>query len=166
MTIHEGFVGRYFEDFEIGDIYRHSVGRTITEIDEVWFSGLVFNTNQLHFNKDYVTKSGFKKADVNPLFISALVTGMSAGDVSRNGFNLEWTEIKAPNPLYIGETVYSDSEVIAKRESSSRKEQGIVTVKSRAITESGKVVLEFKRNVLVYKKEFAPQVSLFPEVTL
>lgn len=162
MAIIKGWEGRYFEDFEIGDVYQHPLGRTITEADEVWCTNLVMSTNQLHFNYDYAAKTQFGRSAVNAPYTVALVTGMSVSDISQNGINLEWKEIKMPQPLFVGETLYADSVVLDKRESKSRPTQGIVTVKTRGITEKGKVVLELTRSILIYKRAHAPQTNLFP----
>jgi len=164
MAIQAGWSGRFYEDFEVGDIYQHPLGRTITETDEVWFSSLVTSPNQLHFNKDYASRTHFGQLTVNAPFTNALVTGLSVSDISQNGINLEWTYIKVPNPLFIGETVYAESEVLEKRESKSKPAQGIVTVRTRGITDTGKIVIELERKILVYKREHAPQLNLFPEV--
>lgn len=163
MSVKEGWAGRFYEDFEVGDIIKHPLGRTITETDAIWLSGISMNLNQLYFNLDYGRELGFEKLIVNPAFTLALVTGMSVGDISRNGINLEWQEISNCEPLFIGETVYAESEVLEVRESKSRPEQGIVTVKTKGITESGKVVLELKRSILIYREKYAPQITLFPE---
>lgn len=162
MAIIKGWEGRYFEDFEVGDVYQHPLGRTITEADEVWCTNLVMSTNQLHFNYDYAAKTQFGRSAVNAPYTVALVTGMSVSDISQNGINLEWKEIKMPQPLFVGETLYADSVVLDKRESKSRPTQGIVTVKTRGITEKGKVVLELTRSILIYKRAHAPQTNLFP----
>lgn len=162
MAIIKGWEGRYFEDFEVGDVYQHPLGRTITEADEVWCTNLVMSTNQLHFNYDYAAKTQFGRSAVNAPYTAALVTGMSVSDISQNGINLEWKEIKMPQPLFVGETLYADSVVLEKRESKSRPTQGIVTVKTRGITEKGKVVLELTRSILIYKRAHAPQTNLFP----
>lgn len=162
MAIIKGWEGRYFEDFGIGDVYQHPLGRTITEADEVWCTNLVMSTNQLHFNYDYAAKTQFGRSAVNAPYTVALVTGMSVSDISQNGINLEWKEIKMPQPLFVGETLYADSVVLDKRESKSRPTQGIVTVKTRGITEKGKVVLELTRSILIYKRAHAPQTNLFP----
>ena len=162
MAIKKGWEGRYFEDFEVGDVYQHPLGRTITEADEVWCTNLVMSTNQLHFNYDYASKTQFGRSAVNAPYTVALVTGMSVSDISQNGVNLEWKEIKMPNPLFVGETLYAVSIVLDKRESKSRPAQGIVTVKTRGITAEGKLVLELTRSILIYKKDYAPQTNLFP----
>ena len=165
MSVKVGWRGRFFEDFAVGDVYQHPLGRTITEADEVWFCNLVTSPNQLHFNNDYASRTQFGKAAVNAPFTNALVTGLSVSDISQNGINVEWTEIRVPNPLFIGETVYAESEVLAVREMKSRPDQGLVTVKSRGITAEGKVVIELTRKMMIYKRDHAPQMDLFPAVT-
>jgi len=112
MSTKDGWRGRFFEDFAVGDVFQHPLGRTVTEADEVWFCNLMTSPNQLHFNKDYASRTQFGRAAVNAPFTNALVTGLSVSDISQNGINVEWTEIKVPNPLFVGETVYADSEVL------------------------------------------------------
>ena len=165
MTTKEGWRGRFFEDFAVGDVFQHPLGRTVTEADEVWFCNLVTSPNQLHFNRDYASRTRFGKSAVNAPFTNALVTGLSVSDISQNGINVEWTEIKVPNPLFIGETVYAETEVLEVRELKSRPDQGLITVKSRGITAEGKVVIELIRKIMVYKRDRAPQMDLFPKIT-
>ena len=163
MDLQEGWSGRYLEDFEVGDIYKHPLGRTVTEADAIWLSGLSMSSNKLYFNEAYAKEAGFEGIVVSAAFTLALVTGMSVNDISQNGINLEWISIDTGEPLYIGETVYAQSEVVDVRSSKSKPGQGIVTVKTTGYTQSGKVVLELKRSILVYKKEAAPQMQLFPK---
>jgi itaconyl-CoA hydratase len=161
----EGWSGRYFEDFEAGDVYTHPLGRTVTETDNIWFTNLTLNTNQSHFNNHYAEKTEFKKALVNSTFTLALVTGMSVSDISQNAIaNLGWLEVNMPHPLFVGDTVYAESEILAKRESKSRPYAGIVTVATQGFNQNGVVVITFKRNVMVYKKAHAPQTDLVPKI--
>ena len=151
----------------MGDLYRHPYGRTITDADNVWFTMLTMNTNQVHFNYHFAKKTAFKKPLVNSTFTLALVAGMSVVDVSENAFaNLGWGEIKLPNPLFVGDTVYADSEVLSKRESKSRSGVGIVGVRTKGYNQDGKVIINFTRTVMVYKKEHSPRQTLFPEPRL
>ena len=164
MAIKEGWQGRYFEDFEVGDIYRHRLGRTVTATDNIWFTLLTQNTNPVHFDHAVSAKSSFGKPIVGSTFTLALVTGQSVSDISLNSMtNLGWDEVRLPNPLFEGETVYSQSEVLEKRESKSKNNVGIVTFKTQGYTQDGKVVIEFKRMVLVYKKGFMPAELLGPQ---
>lgn len=164
MAIKAGWQGRFFEDFEVGDIYRHPLGRTITEADNIWFTLLTMNTNQLHFNEEYGKRSMFGRCVVNSAFTIALVSGMSVTDVSENAAaNLGWDEVRLPNPLFVGDTVFAQSEVLEKRESQSRPYAGIVTIRTRGLNQNGDVVIDFKRTMLVYKREGSPRRDIFPE---
>lgn len=163
-TIKEGWVGRFFEDFAVGDIYRCRIGRTITETDNTQFTLLTNNTNQIHFNADYASRTEFKKPLVNSAMTLSVVAGLGVADVSENGFALGWDYIKLPKPVFAGDTLYSESEVISVRESKSRPEQGIIKVRTRGINQNGHVVIEYERSIMVWKKGHAPLQSLFPEV--
>src|SRR5207249_8623094 len=146
MAIKEGWHGRFFEDFTVGDVYQHPLGRTVTTTDNMWFTLLTQNTAPIHVDHHYAAQTKFGKPLVNSTFTLALVTGQSVLDVSQNVFaNLGWDEIRLPRPLFEGDTVYSQSEVIDKRESTSRKNVGIVTVRTSGINQHGEVVLTFKR---------------------
>lgn len=155
----EGWRGRFFEDFEVGDVYRHPLGRTITSTDNIWFTLLTQNTAPIHFDHHYAAQTEFKKPLVNSTLTLALVTGQSVTDISQNVIaNLAWDEIRLPNPVYEGDTVYSQSEVLEKRESRSRPGAGIVSVKTTGFNQEGKVVISFRRTVMVYRKGKAPQL--------
>lgn len=155
--------GRFFEDFEVGEVYRHPVGRTVIEADNVWFTNVTMNPHMMHFNNHFAAQSEFKQPLVNSCFTLSLVTGLSVNDVSLNGINLEWQDVRMPNPLFVGDTVYAQTEVLEKRELKSRPKQGIVTVKTTGVTEKGKVVMEFIRKVMVFKKGFSLEMQ-FPEI--
>src|SRR5438874_13441211 len=163
MAIKPGWEGRYFEDFEVGDIYRCRLGRTVTANDNLCFSLLTNNTNQIHFNNEYGKRTEFGKCLINSALTLAIVAGMGVADVSENGFALGWDEIKLPNPLFAGDTLYSESEVLEVRESKSRPEQGIVKVLTRGLNQDGKIVIEYRRSVMVWKRAHAPAVNIFPE---
>lgn len=163
MPVKPGWEGRYLEDFEVGDVYRCRYGRTVTEADNIWFTLLTCNTNQLHFNRDYGERTSFGQCLINSALTLAIVAGMGVADVSENGFALGWDEITLPNPLYAGDTLYSESEVLEVRESRSRPEQGIVKVRTRGYNQHGQVVIEYRRSVMVWKRAHAPAVALFPE---
>ena len=148
--------GRYFEDFVIGDVYEHRPGRTITESDNTWFTLLTMIQHPVHFDAEYAAKSEFGKPLVNSCLTLSLVAGMSVSDVSqKNIANLGWTDIKLPNPVFVGDTLYSESEVLGKRESKSRPTQGIVTIKTIGKKQGGTVVMEFERTMLVPKRGHA-----------
>ena len=161
-TLRTGWQGRFFEDFAVGDLYRCRFGRTVTEADNIQFTLLTNNTNQIHFNRDYGERSGFDGCLVNSLLTISIVTGMSVPDVSENGVALGWTDIRLPNPVYPGDTLYSETEVLEARESNSRPEQGIVTVKTRGYNQKGVLVVEMQRTILVWKRAHAPTNNLFP----
>ena len=166
MAVKESTFGRYFEDFEVGDVYRHPLGRTITEADNIWFTLLTCNTNQMHFNSHYAEQSAFGKYLVNSGLTVALVLGLSVPDVSHHGMaNLSWDEIRLPHPVFVGDTLYAESLVTETRESRSRPYAGIVSVKTRGLNQDGDVVISWKRSVMVYKRD-APMVKgHFPEAS-
>jgi itaconyl-CoA hydratase len=159
MTEKPGWQGRFYEDFEIGDIYRHPLGRTITTTDNIWFTLLSQNTAKIHFDHHYASQTEFGKPLVDSTFTLALVTGQSVIDVSHNVMaNLGWDEVRLPNPLFEGDTVYSFSEVLEKRESRSRPNVGIVTVKTTGYKQDGTVIITFKRTLMAYKQGHAPEI--------
>lgn len=157
-----GQQGRYFEDFQVGDVYRHALGRTVTDTDNIWFTALTHNTNQVHFNADYAARTPYGQMLVNSCLTLALVTGLTVADLSQNGMNLQWDRVKMPNPLYAGETVYAQTEVLAVRESQSKPQFGIVHARTVGYKQDGTVVIEFERHIMVYKREHAPQADLVP----
>jgi itaconyl-CoA hydratase len=163
MAVKPGWQGRFFEDFEVGDIYQSRLGRTVTETDNIQFTMITNNTNQIHFNTDYAAKTAFKKPLVNSALTLSIVAGLGVADISENGFALGWDYVKLPNPVFPGDTLYSESEVMSVRESQTRPEQGIVKVKTRGLNQHGQVVIEYERSVMVWKRAHAPLVSLFPE---
>jgi len=157
MTVRAGWVGRFFEDFEIGDVYEHGLGRTVTQADNIWFTLLTQNTARVHFDAHYAAQTEFGRPLVNSAFTIALVTGQSVSDVSYNVMaNLGWDEVRLPNPLFEADTVYSWSEVVAKRESRSRPEVGIVTVRTTGTNQDGVPVITFIRTVMVYRRGMGP----------
>ena len=164
MPVVPGWEGRCFEDFNVGDVYRCRLGRTVTEADNIWFSLLTSNTNQIHFNSDFARRTEFGKCLINSTLTLAIVTGMGVADVSENGVALGWDEVKLPHPLFAGDTLYSESRVLETRESRSNPQRGVVRVRTRGIQQEGKVVIDYVRSVLVWKKAHAPTRNLFPEV--
>ena len=157
MTEREGWQGRFYEDFEVGDVYRHGLGRTITQADNIWFTLLTQNTARVHFDANYAKQTEFGRPLVNSTFTMALVTGQSVNDVSYNVMaNLGWDEVRLPNPLFEGDTVYSSSEVLSLRESKSRPQVGIVTVRTSGTNQDGVPVITFTRTVMVYRRGFGP----------
>ena len=160
MTVREGWRGRFFEDFDVGDVYEHPLGRTVTTTDNAWFTLLTQNTAPIHFDHNYAAQTEFGRPLVDSTFTLALVTGQSVTDVSQNVFaNLGWEEVKLPAPVFEGDTIYSRSEVLEKRESRSRQEVGIVKVRTTGYNQDGKTVIEFERTVMVYKRDHAPKVA-------
>ena len=164
MVVVPGWEGRYFEDFKVGDVYRCRLGRTVTEADNIWFTLLTSNTNQIHFNSDFARRTEFGKCLINSTLTLAIVTGMGVADVSENGVALGWDEVKLPNPLFAGDTLYSESHVLEKRESRSNPKRGVVKVRTRGVQQEGKVVIDYVRSVLVWKKAHAPTRDLFPQI--
>lgn len=147
--------GRYLEDFTVGDVYEHRPGRTITDTDNVWFTLLTMNTHPAHFDYEYAKKTEFGKPLVCSPFTVALLVGMSVSDISQKAIaNLGWNDIKLPHPLFPGDTLYAESEVLAKRESKKRPQQGIVTVTTTGRNQDGVVVCSYERSVLVWKRGF------------
>jgi acyl dehydratase len=160
MALKEGWRGRFFEDFVVGDVYQHPLGRTVIAADNVWFTLLTQNTAPIHFDSHYAAQTEFKKPLVDSTFTLALVTGQSVTDISQNVFaNLGWDEVRLPNPVFEGDTIYSQSEVLETRESKSRPNVGILKVKTTGYNHEGKVVIEFKRTLLVFKRGQAPEIA-------
>jgi itaconyl-CoA hydratase len=148
--------GRCFEDFAVGDVYEHWPGRTITEADNVWFTLLTMNTHPVHFDAAYAAGTEFGKPLVNSCLTLSMAVGMSVSDVSQNAVaNLGWTDIRLPAPVFVGDTLYARSEVIAVRPSKSRPGQGVVTVRTTGRKADGTEVISFERSVLVAGREQA-----------
>jgi itaconyl-CoA hydratase len=160
MAVKEGWRGRFFEDFEVGDVYEHPLGRTVTTTDNVWFTLLSQNTAPVHFDHNYAAQTEFGKPLVDSTFTLALVTGQSVTDISQNVFaNLGWDEVRLPAPVFEGNTIYSQSEVLEKRESRSRPNVGIVTVETTGYNQDGRTVITFKRTIMVYRRGHAPKIT-------
>jgi len=160
MSVKEGWKGRFFEDFEVGDIYPHPLGRTVLTVDNSWFTLLTQNTAPIHFDHHYAAQTEFGKPLVDSTFTLALVTGQSVTDISQNVMaNLGWDKVKLPNPVFEGDTIYSQSEVLDKRESKSRDNVGIVTVKTTGFNQDGVVVITFERVLMVYRRGCAPAIA-------
>jgi len=141
-----------YEDFSVGDVYHSAVGRTVTETDNLLFTMLAMNTNELHFNDEAARATEWGKPLVNSTFTLALVLGLSVADTSQaGGVNLGWTEIRLPAPVFVGDTIRSETEVLTVRESGSRPSYGIVSVRTRGRNQRGEVVCEFERSFLIPK---------------
>jgi acyl dehydratase len=145
--------GRHYEDFNIGDIYEHRPGRTVTETENTWFTLLTMNTHPMHFDAEYAKASEFKRCIIASPFTVALMVGMSVTDVSQKAIaNLGWTDIRLTHPLFAGDTLYAESEVLEKRESASRPGAGLVTVRTVGLNQDGKIIGTFNRTMLIAKK--------------
>ena len=148
--------GRYFEDFIVGDIYEHRPGRTITETDNTWFTLLTMNTHPLHFDVEYGKASEFGRCLVASPLTLAILVGMSVTDVSQKAIaNLGWKDIRMTAPVFPGDTLYAESEVLEKRESNSRPTAGVVTVRTIGKNQDGKIICTFERSILVAKRGHA-----------
>jgi acyl dehydratase len=158
-----GWEGRFFEDFQAGDIYRCRYGRTVTEADNIQFTLLTNNTNQIHFNREYGARSEFGRTLVNSVLTLAIVVGMGVADVSEHGFALGWDKVELPNPVFPGDTLYSETEVLQTRESRSRPTQGVVEIETRGYNQRRELVIRCRRSVMVYKRAYAPGLDIFPE---
>jgi acyl dehydratase len=147
---------RRYEDFTVGDVYRSAVGRTVTETDNLMFTMLSLNTNELHFNEEAAKETEWGRILVNSTFTLALVLGLSVADTSQAAaVNLGWTEIRLPHPVFIGDTIWTETEVTSVRESDSRPTHGIVGVRTRGINQRREVVCEFARSFLIAKASSA-----------
>ena len=150
--------GRYFEDFEVGDIYEHRPGRTLTDADNIQFSLLTMNRHPLHSNHDFAARTEFKRPLVNSALTLAIVTGMTVDDVSYKATaNLGWREVKLSAPVFAGETIYARTKVLDKRVSKSRPNEGIVTTYTEGYKAGGTVFLSFERVSLVPKRGHGTQ---------
>ena len=157
MATKPGWTGRVFEDFTVGDVYEHPLGRTILEADNVWFTCLTMNTNPIHFDGAYAARTEFKKRLVNSCFTLSLVTGQSVIDLTMNAVaNLGWDEVRLPHPVFEGDTIHARSEVLAARESKSRPNAGVVRVKTTGVNQDGATVIEFTRTFMVWKRGHVP----------
>src|SRR5258707_4061710 len=150
--------GLHYEDFEVGDVFEHRPGRTITDVDNIWMTLLTMNVQQVHFDAAYAAKTEWKQMLVDSTFTLALLTGMSVRTVSAKVVaNLGWDKVKATHPVFAGDTLYAESTVLSKRESKSRPTQGIVTGSTRGVNQEGKQVMTFERTMLIYKRGHSPE---------
>jgi itaconyl-CoA hydratase len=151
--------GRFYEDLEPGDVFRSRFGRTVTEYDNVLFTMLTLNTNSIHFDEEHAKRTQFGKILVNSTFTLALVTGMTVPDTSENAAaNLAWTDISLPKPVFAGDTLWAESEILEKRESKSNPDVGIVSMRCRGINQRREVVIEYRRTFMLHKRT-APQAE-------
>ena len=164
MSAPKEWRGRFYEDFEVGDVFRSRLGRTITETDNIWFTNLTLNTNQIHFNVPYAERTQFARPLVNSTFTLALVLGLTVADTSENAAaNLGWNEVRLPKPVFVGDTLWAESEILEVRESRSNSSVGIVTLRTRGLNQRGEVVIEFKRSFMAYRRGAAEVADVFPQ---
>ena len=157
MATKQGWTGRVFEDFEVGDVYEHPLGRTLLAADNIWFTCLTMNTNPIHFDAAYAAQTEFGKPLMNSCLTLALVTGQSVTDLTQNAVaNLGWDEVRLPHPVFEGDTIYSRSEVLDTRESKSRPNVGIVKVRTTGVNQDGTPVIDFTRTFMVWKRGHVP----------
>jgi acyl dehydratase len=142
-------VGRAYEDLEVGAVYRSRFGRTVLDADNVWFTLLTMNTNPIHFDAEHAARTEWKRPLVDSTFTLALVTGLSVADVSERAVNLGWREVRLPAPVFAGDTIRAETEIVEKRESQSRPGQGIVTLRTRGLNQRDEAVIEFERTIMV-----------------
>jgi itaconyl-CoA hydratase len=153
-------MSRCYEDFEVGMVIRHPLGRTLSAADNTWFTLLTVNTNPIHFDAYYASQTEFGKPLVNSTLTLAVVTGLSVADISQYAVNLGWDEIRMPAPVFEGDTIYAQSEVLSARESKSRPHMGVVEIKTTGFKQDGTVVMRFRRTILAYKRGHAPLTPL------
>ena len=156
--------GRFFEDMEIGAVNRSRLGRTVEQTDNTWFTLLTNNTNQVHFNDEFAAATEFGRPLVNSCLTLSIVVGLSVADTSENAMaNLGWDSISMPKPVFAGDTLWAESEVLSKRESRSRPDRGIIGIRTRGINQRGETVIEFRRTFMMYRRTAAAAASRFPE---
>jgi acyl dehydratase len=162
-TLVSGWQGRYFEDFSVGDIYKHPYGRTVTETDNVWLTNVTMNLNPMHFTEPYAAETEFGERLVNGTVVFAIVVGMSVIDISMNATaNLGYDDIRHHAPVFHGDTLFAESEVLAKRESESRDHVGLVTTELRAYNQDDEKVLSLERTPMVRKRADAEPSAATP----
>lgn len=168
MTVHSAQLGRFLEDFAVGDTYQHPLGRTISEADSTWFTLLTCNTNQNHFNAHLAASNPVTggRVIVNSGLTVALVLGLSVLDTSQNAVaNLGWTDIRLLHPVYVGDTVYAESLVTDKRESGSRPGMGILTLRTRGLNQDGVPLVTWTRSVMIPTRGSGLGRDYFPTCT-
>lgn len=152
--------GRCYEDFQVGMILSHPLGRTLTSTDNIWFTLLSVNTNPIHFDAHYAAQTEFGKPLVDSTLTLAIVTGLSVADISQYGVNLGWDEVRLPAPVFEGDTLYAQSRVLTMRESKSRPHMGVIEFETIGFKQDGTVVMTFRRTIMVYKRAHVPQIPL------
>jgi itaconyl-CoA hydratase len=159
MSLKTGWQGRVFEDFAVGDVYQHPLGRTITQADNIWMTLLTLNSNPIHFDSALAARTEFGRPLVDSTLTLALATGLSVSDLSQNAINLGWDAVRLPRPVFEGDTIYAASEVLEVRSSRSRPHMGIVRVRTTGTNQDGAVVIEFERTIMVYRRGYAPNLE-------
>jgi len=155
-----GWRGRFFEDFETGDLYRHRLARTVTESDNTLFTMLTLNTNPIHFDAEYAKATEFGQILVNSCYTLSLVVGLSVSDLSENVMaNLGWNDIVLPNPVFVGDTIRAYSTILGKRESKSRPSVGIVEAETVGENQRGERVISYRRTFMVFRRGFGPTAA-------
>lgn len=165
MAVHEAVIGKFYEDYIVGDVYQHAIGRTISEADSTWFTQLTMNTNQNHFNAHFAKSNPITggRVIVNSGLTVAMVLGMSVLDMSQNAVaNLGWTDIKLTHPVYVGDTLYAESICLGKRESASKPDMGIITMFTRGLNQDGDIVVSWTRSVMIPKRSSGIAQHYFP----
>lgn len=163
MTVKNGWVGNFYDDFEVGDVYRHPVGRTVTETENIWFTLLTCNVNMNHINVEYAKNTEFGQYLFNSGMTLAIVNGLTVGDISENAVaNLGWDEVRLPAPVFVGDTLYAESTITGKRLSKSRPYAGIVNVSTRGYKQDGTTVITFKRTAMIYTRDGSPRFKDAP----
>lgn len=142
-------VSRTYEELEVGAVYRSRHGRTVLEADNVWFTLLTLNTNPIHFDAEYAATTEWGRPLVDSTFTLALVTGLSVPDVSERGINLGWDEVRLLKPVFAGDTIHAETEVLSKRQSQSRPGSGIVRVRTRGLNQRDEIVISFERAIML-----------------
>ena len=157
--------GRFFEDFAVGEVYRHPLGRTVLAVDNSWFTLLTQNTAALHFDAHFASQTEWGRPLVDSTFTLALITGQSVHDVSMNVMaNLGWDHVRLPHPVFEHDTLYSQSEVLSTRESATRPDVGVVNVRTIGFNQDGVIVISFERTLLVYRAGCGPsRTSVEPQ---
>lgn len=156
-------LGRYFEDFEVGEVYKHWPGRTVIEADDTWFSLITMNQNPLHIDQHYCSQLEHGRQLVNGTFVFSLIVGMSVRDISLKAIaNLEYECIKHVGPVWHGDTLYAETTILDKKESVSKPDRGVVYVSTRGINQDGETILTYKRKVLVPKRVFDEGKTYWP----
>lgn len=166
MTKHKAVLGRFFEDFVVGDTYEHPIGRTISEADSTWFTQLTCNTNQNHFNAHFAQSNPISQGRiiVNSGLTVAIILGMTVIDMSQNAVaNLGWTDIKLTNPVFIGDTLYAESICTDARESKSHPNMGIISMYTRGLNQDGIEIVSWHRTVMIPKRSSGIAQNYFPE---